>query len=359
MQLKISYHCPFSRIALSAKVAYSLLLCLLMINLPAHAEAQVVGHINFSKGSNAAQLLGAPPRILAIGAEIFQGDNIQTIEASFVIIEFTDGSKVTVRPNSNFSIDHYDSLSANKGAELVLHQGGVNASTGAIAKENPESFQIKTPTATIKPKSDSAEFIVRICDKDCERKAKETAFAPRTAQSIVARVIDIKGKVSAINRVDQAAKERHLSLGTPLYNADSVHSEKDSYALMLFPDGHKVTLRDGSNMDIKEYDYQITGKKDQILLSLTTGGLRSLTGAVGKNDHDAYSLNTPVATIGIRGSGHDTDTDGVMLKHSTWKDATYVKTKDGKEHNVMEGETLSMDNPNATPVIYKTPKISL
>ena len=85
-----------------------------MINVPAFAESQAVGHINFAKGSNAAQLPGASPRILGIGAEIFQGDNIQTTESSFVIVEFTDGSKVTVRPNSNFSIDHYDSQSANK-----------------------------------------------------------------------------------------------------------------------------------------------------------------------------------------------------------------------------------------------------
>jgi hypothetical protein len=343
---------------LFAKIAYSLLLCLLMINVPAFAESQAVGHINFAKGSNAAQLPGASPRILGIGAEIFQGDNIQTTESSFVIVEFTDGSKVTVRPNSNFSIDHYDSQSANKSAQLVLHQGGVNASTGAIAKDHPESFQIKTPSATVKPKSDKAEFIVRICDKECENKGKEAAEAPRTEQSVVARVVDIKGKVNAINRADKGAKERQLSLGKSLYNTDSVHSEKDSYALMLFPDGHKITLNDNSNMDIKEYDYQIKGKKDQVLLGLTTGGLRSLTGAIGKNDHDAYTLNTPVATIGIRGSGHDTETDGTKLQHSTWKDATYVQTKDGQKYTVTEGQTLSMDNPNATPVIYNTPPAS-
>jgi len=153
--------------------SYGLWVCLLIVALPVYAAPQVVGHISFVKGSNAAQQPGAAPRILGKDTEIFQGDNIQTTERSFVIVEFTDGSKVTVRPNSNFSIDHFDSQSANKTAQLTLYEGGVNASTGDIAKGNPENFQIKTPTATIKPNSEKSEFSVGICDKDCEERGKK------------------------------------------------------------------------------------------------------------------------------------------------------------------------------------------
>ncbi len=332
----------------------------LVLALPVYAAPQIVGHISFVKGSNAAQLPGEAPRILGKDTEIFQGDNIQTTERSFVIVEFTDGSKVTVRPNSNFTIDHYDSQSANKSAQLVLHEGGVNASTGDIAKGNPENFQIKTPTATVKPSSEKAEFTVGVCDKACEERGKEAAAnAERTEQSAVARVVDLKGDVSAINRADKNAKERPLSVGKPLYNSDSIHSEKDSYALMVFPDGQKITLKPDSDMDIKQYIYQVKGKKDQVLLRLATGGLRSLTGSIGKNDHSAYSLDTPVATIGIRGSGADTDTDGSNLNQTTWKDTTFVAPKEGggagTEYDVTEGHTLSMTDPTSTPEIYVTP----
>ncbi len=285
---------------------YGLWLCL--CSLPVLADApQAVGHISFVKGNNAAQLPGAAPRILGKDTEIFQGDNIQTTERSFVIIEFTDGSKVTVRPNSNFSIDHYDNQSSNKTAQLVLYEGGVNASTGNIAKDKPDSFQIKTPTATVKPKSEKSEFNVRICDKACEEKGKEEAAnAERTEQSIVARVVDIKGEVNAVNRADKNARERSLSLGKPLYNSDTVVSEKDSYALMVFPDGEKITLRADSELEIKKYIYNIKGKKDQVLFRLATGGLRAMTGSIGNKDHDAFALDTPVATIGIRGTITDT-----------------------------------------------------
>ncbi len=335
--------------------SYGLWLFLLTVALPIHAAPLVVGHISFVKGSNAAQQPGAAPRILGKDTEIFQGDNIQTTERSFVIVEFTDGAKITVRPNSNFSIDHYDTQSANKTAQLVLHQGGVNTSTGDIAKDHPENFQIKTPTSTVKPKSEKAEFTVRICDKDCEEKGKEAAAnAVRTEQSVVARVVDIKGEVSAINRADKNAKERPLSLGKPVYNADSIHSETDSYALLVFPDGEKVTLQANSDLDIKQYNYQIKDKKDQVLLRLTTGGLRALTGSIGKNDHDAFALDTPVATIGIRGTGTDTSTDGVNLDHSTWQGLSFIHNEAG-EFDVPEGSSSSTSGQNGIPQIYPTP----
>lgn len=332
-------------------------LILALATLPAYAAPQVVGHISFVKGSNAAQQPGAAPRILGNGTEIFQGDNIQTTERSFVIIEFNDGAKVTVRPDSNFTIDHYDSQSANKTAQLVLHEGAVNASTGTIAQDDPGSFQIKTPNATVKPESAKAEFQVGICDQACEERAKKEAAANavRTEQSPVARVVEIKGNVSAINRADKNAKERPLSLGASLYNSDSISSEKESFALLLFPDGQKLTLEADSEMEIKEYNYQIKNKKDNVLLRLANGGLRALTGSIGKADHNAYTLDTPVATIGIRGSGGDTRVYGNSLTLTMWQMMMFVRTMNGQEHNVQQGQTLFLPNPYAQPQIFDTP----
>ncbi len=336
---------------------YGLWLCIFAFTFAqaVHAGPQVVGHISFVKGSNAAQQPGAAPRILGKDTEIFQGDNIQTSERSFVIIAFADGAKVTVRPDSNFSIDHYDSQSANKTAQLVLHQGAVNTSTGDIAKNNPNNFQIATPTATVKPKSENAEFNVRICDKACEEQGKKQAAADavRTEQSVVARVVDIKGDVSAKNRSDKNAKERSLSLGAALYNSDTVSSEKNSYALMVFPDGEKITLRAESELEIKKYNYQIKGQKDQILFRLAAGGLRAMTGGIGKNDHSAFAMDTPVATIGIRGTITDTFVNTITgdFIQLTRQGESYVN-KNGVITDVPEGFKffMSVETPNGSVV---------
>ncbi len=123
---------------------------------------------------------------------------------------------------------------------------------------------------------------------------------------------------------------------------------------MLFPDGEKVTLQADSEMDIKQYNYQVNGKKDQILFRLTAGGLRALTGSIGNNNHDAFALDTPVATIGIRGTGTDTSTNGKSLNHSTWKGKSFVRNEAG-EVDVPEGSSSYTPGPNQIPLVFLTP----
>lgn len=286
-----------------------LLLLLCAVALPAASAPQIVGKISFARGSNAAQQPGAAPRILGKDAEIFQGDNIQTAERSFVIIEFIDGAKVTVRPNSNFSIDQYPSQSASAQAKLSLHQGGIRSQSGEIAKQNPENFQIQTELATVK--AQQADYSVRIChDQDCrpEQESSEPSQQPlpaKTEASVVARIADIKGEVYVTNQADNNAKQRRLSLGAPLYSEDYLRSAKDSYALMVFRDGEKITLQADSELAIADYHYQQQGGKNHALYRLTTGGMRVLTGSIGKTNKEAFAIDTPVGTIGIRGTGFD------------------------------------------------------
>jgi hypothetical protein len=130
------------------------------VTLPVFATPQVVGKVSFAKGSNAAQQPNAAPRLLGKEAEIYQGDNIQTSDASFVIVEFTDHSKVTVRPNSNFKIEQFDT--ATKNAKLTVYEGGVRASTGDIAKAGTDNFQIKTPTITLKGTKDKQSILKKM-----------------------------------------------------------------------------------------------------------------------------------------------------------------------------------------------------
>ncbi|MDD2725047.1 MAG: FecR domain-containing protein [Methylovulum sp.] len=288
---------------------FGLLFCLGLGVTASYAAPPVVGKISFARGSNAAQQPGAAPRILGQDADIFQGDNIQTTERSFVIIAFNDGAKMTVRPNSSFTVDHYDSQSPHPQATVTLHEGGVRTSSGDIAKQTPGNFQIKTPLATVN--AQQADYSVRLCQKDCEKEDNEKednlkqTVRVKTDQSVVARVVDIKGLVIAHNPRDKNAKERQLALGAPLYSADYLRSQDNSYALMVFRDGEKITLQANSEMEIADYRYQTPGEQDHALYRLTIGGMRALTGSIGKTNKAAYAVDTPVGTIGIRGTGFD------------------------------------------------------
>ncbi len=49
----------------------------------------------------------------------------------------------------------------------------------------------------------------------------------------------------------------------------------------------------------------VGGDNDGSALKLVKGGLRALTGAIAKQNPDAYRVDTPVATLGVRGIEFD------------------------------------------------------
>ncbi|MDD5214756.1 MAG: FecR domain-containing protein [Methylococcales bacterium] len=297
---------------------FSLGVLLAILSFSTYAAPTVVGKISFAKGSNAASQPNSAPRLLGKDAEVYQGDNIQTSDGSFVIVDFVDGSKVTIRPNSNFTIEQFDS--ASKNAKLTVHEGGVRAATGEFAKAGADNFQVKTPDTTLKGEKDS-DFSVRVCKGgDCDKKEPEKDIS-------VAKVVDIKGDVYAQNRANKNAQERKLTMGSGLNPQDFLTSQAESHLVMVFRDGEKVTLHPNSEFDIVKYDFEQPGKKDQILFKLAAGGMRALTGSIGKKDKSAYALDTPVATIGIRG----TDGTTALVSNVEGDPSTVLVTHEGTQ----------------------------
>lgn len=326
--------------------------------LPVYA-AQPVGKVSFAKGSNAAQQPNANPRLLGKDADVFQGDNIQTSDGSFVIVEFNDGSKVTIRPNSNFKIEQFDT--ASKNTKLTVYEGGVRATTGEFAKDGTDNFQIKTPTATLKGKGNS-DYSVRVCKEDCDKEKK----AELAKDSSVAKIVDIKGDVFAKNRVDKNADGRKLAIGTGLNPQDFLISQANSYAVMVFRDNQKITLQANSEFDIVKYDFEKKGEKDQLLFKLATGGMRALTGSIGKKDHASYEVDTPVSTIGIRGTDYDfqCNISSMGVSENCERDGAYLQVNEGAvsqtnaagEKVFYKGETGFVASKDSAPELKPIPK---
>lgn len=256
----------------------------------------VAGQVVFSRGACAAVVEGADnaPRLLGASAEIYEGDLIQTGNDSFVVVEFADKARITIRPNSSFRVQKYATQGAQE-AKLLLEKGGISANIGQIAKANPDKFQVDTPMASIK--SQGADFNARICDKDCDGKG---AAEPAKPDSSVARVAQAQGKVEAIG-INGALRD--LAMGNPLYEKERVRSQGDAYAVLVFRDGSKTTVQPGSELEITAFRYQPgDNANNRQALRLIAGGIRALTGAIGKEKKENVQLVTPVATIGIRGT---------------------------------------------------------
>jgi len=143
---------------------------LLAVTLVAAAFAAesgtAAGKVMAVKGNVTAQSQSGATREIATGQEIYVGDRVVTQAGSFAVIEFIDGARATVRPSSELVVNKYAYGSKDDGAVLDLVKGGLRALSGAIAKDNPENFKVKTNVATLGVRG--TEFDIRLCEKDCD-----------------------------------------------------------------------------------------------------------------------------------------------------------------------------------------------
>jgi hypothetical protein len=95
---------------------------------------------------------------------------------------------------------------------------------------------------------------------------------------------------------------RALGKGAQIEQGDTVNTN-GGRAQLRFTDGAYVSLQPQSQFRIDQYRFD--GKTDgneKGFFSLLKGGLRTITGLVGRSNKANYQISTTVATIGIRGT---------------------------------------------------------
>ena len=114
-----------------------------------------------------------------------------------------------------------------------------------------------------------------------------------------ARVDFAVGNVTVLGSNGQS---RTLGKGAQIEQGDTVNTN-GGRAQLRFTDGAYVSLQPQSEFRIDQYRFE--GNQDgneKGLFSLLKGGLRTITGLVGRSNKKNYQISTAVATIGIRGT---------------------------------------------------------
>jgi hypothetical protein len=120
------------------------------------------------------------------------------------------------------------------------------------------------------------------------------------AAQVAGTITQLSGPLLA-KKADGAV--RVLSLRSEVESGDTLMTEKNTYALVKFVDNSEITLKPGTTFKVENFAFD-AGKPDgdQASFSLVKGGLRSVTGLLGKRNKEKFSIKTPSATIGIRGT---------------------------------------------------------
>lgn len=174
-------------------------------------------------------------------------------------------------------------------------------------KKTPKSTLAKKAVAVAQKNMDTATNI-RL-QAEAALKAAQTPPAPVVAAPVapaapaatpVGQIYDLVGdvKVAQDGEMSQPAVK-----GEKLKSGMSFTTGSNSSAKLKFEDGEVVALDQNTSFKIENYRYHPKEmEKSTILFSLLKGGLRAVTGLIGNNNHDAFKLKTPGATIGIRGT---------------------------------------------------------
>jgi hypothetical protein len=162
---------------------------------------------------------------------------------------------------------------------------------------------------------------------------------------------------------------RILSQKSEIKSGDTINTQKDSYAQIKFSDGGTITLKPNTSVKIEQFQFQQTEpEKDSFLFGLVKGGLRAVTGLVGKRGNkDAYQLGTATATIGIRGTSYGADdclTSPCAKPNSNenLEGAVYVSVSDGEivatnnagSQSFLAGQYGAMADRNSRPRFLST-----
>jgi hypothetical protein len=124
----------------------------------------------------------------------------------------------------------------------------------------------------------------------------------------------------------------------------------DGRVQLRFVDGAYVSLQPQSQFRIDEFRYN--GQPDGTekgFFSLIKGGLRTITGLVGRTNKSAYQVTTAVATIGIRGTEY-TIQYGSSITGSVGEGEIAVCNAGGCL-NVGSGEAYLVTSPDVKPQI--------
>jgi hypothetical protein len=134
------------------------------------------GTVTFASGTVSAERQPAEP--LARGDTVLVEDFVITGEASRAQLQMIDDAKIAIRPNSRLHVEEYVYASEesapgsavvtsdDNSSVLNLVKGGFRTITGAIGREDPSDYEVRTAVGVLGIRG--TDFAVLLCRGDCD-----------------------------------------------------------------------------------------------------------------------------------------------------------------------------------------------
>lgn len=157
----------------------------------------------------------------------------------------------------------------------------------------------------------------------------------------------VEFSIGNVTAVGTDGRSRSLTKGEEISTGDTIQTG-NGRTQVRFTDGGYISLM--PNTEFKVNDYNYSGKADGTekgFFGLVKGGLRALTGAIGHTNKKTYLVNTPVATIGIRGTEFLATMDDKLMVR-VGDGAVYIANDKG-DIVLYKGQSGEVDGPDSAP----------
>jgi hypothetical protein len=149
------------------------------------------------------------------------------------------------------------------------------------------------------------------------------ATGAAAAENIAGSIDLVDGTVTII---DAAKRERPALKGDVVVEGDTIATAADAEAHLVMEDGGEIGLRQNTRILIHKYKAE-GAADDRSVIGLVQGAMRSVTGWIGRYNSKNYQIRTATATVGVRGTDHETKV--VLPGNPEAEPGTYEKVNAG------------------------------
>lgn len=115
----------------------------------------------------------------------------------------------------------------------------------------------------------------------------------------VGAIEELKGDAT-VTHLDGTTED--LTLGMPIYEGDVIQTSQDGAVNVLFIDETSMALSEGARFAVTDYSYDPATESGTTDFSVLRGVFVFTSGLIGRDDPDDVTIDTPVGSIGIRGT---------------------------------------------------------
>lgn len=176
------------------------------------------------------------------------------------------------------------------------------------------------------------------------------------------RVLALAGEAS----LSRAGQQLPLRAGVLVESGDVLAVGERSALQVRFTDESVVALRANSQFRIEDYRFDKNAEQDRSVMGLLKGGMRTITGLIGKANQKNYLVRTATSTIGIRGthftvvscSNDCRNTDGTPGPNGTFggvTDGRITVSNSSGQHEFGQQDYFHVPSADAVPVRLLAP----